>query len=257
MAAVELRVAVRRLKEIDHYERRLRGAGFRFVAGVDEAGRGALAGPLFAAAVVLPDGFDTEGLEDSKLLTPLQRERMYGRIQEEAVAVAVCRAMPGRIDRRGLHKTNLRLLRRALLMLPVRPEYILTDGFPVPRLPVPSLGMRKGDMVTASVAAASVVAKVTRDRTMDRYHRRFPRYGFDTNRGYGTAAHWEALFRFGPSPIHRRSFKGVAEAIVALAAGRVSADRVLPRLVVAEGLPKDVEVVDLVDADPPEGRILP
>jgi ribonuclease HII len=237
-------VAVRRLKEIDHYERRLRGAGFRLVAGVDEAGRGALAGPLVAAAVVLPDGFDPEGLEDSKLLTPLQRDRMYARIRDEAVAIAVCRAMPGRIDRSGLHRTNLRLLRRALTLLPVRPEYILTDGFPVPRRPVPSLGMRKGDMVTASVAAASVVAKVTRDRAMSRYHRRFPLYGFNTNRGYGTAAHWEALFRFGPCPIHRRSFKGVMEATMAVSAGRVSAGRVLPREIVAEWVPERLTVVD-------------
>jgi ribonuclease HII len=237
-------VVVRRLKEIDHYERRLRRAGFHVVAGVDEAGRGALAGPLMAAAVVLPEGFDPEGLEDSKLLTPLQRERMYARIGEEAVAIAVCRAMPGRIDRSGLHRTNLRLLRRALALLPVRPEYILTDGFPVPRLPVPSLGMRKGDMVTASVAAASIVAKVTRDRAMSRYHRRFPLYGFDTNRGYGTAAHWEALFRFGPCPIHRRSFKGVREATTAVSTGRVSAGPVLPRDIVAEWVPERLTVVE-------------
>jgi ribonuclease HII len=236
-------VVVRRLKEIDHYERRLRGAGFRVVAGVDEAGRGALAGPLVAAAVVLPEGFDPEGLEDSKLLTPLQRDRMYARIREEAEAISVCRAMPGRIDRSGLHRTNLRLLRRALILLPVRPEYILTDGFPVPRLPVPSLGMRKGDMVTASVAAASVVAKVTRDRAMSRYHRRFPLYGFNTNRGYGTAAHWEALFRFGPCSIHRRSFKGVMEAAIAVSSGRVSAGRVLPREIVAEWVPETLTVV--------------
>lgn len=242
-------MAVRRLKEIDHYERRLRGAGFRVVAGVDEAGRGALAGPLVAAAVVLPEGFDPEGLEDSKLLTPLQRDRMHARVREEAVAIAVCRAMPARIDRSGLHRTNLKLLRRALILLPVRPEYILTDGFPVPRLPVPSLGMRKGDMVTASVAAASVVAKVTRDRTMTRYHRRFPQYGFDTNRGYGTAAHWEALFRFGPSPIHRRSFKGVIHAAVAAAGGRVSAGRVLPRGLVAEWPLETVRVVRVEDDD--------
>ncbi len=237
-------MVVRRLKQIDHYERRLRGAGFRVVAGVDEAGRGALAGPLVAAAVVLPEGFDPEGLEDSKLLTPLQRDRMYARIQEEAVAIAVCRAMPGRIDRSGLHRTNLRLLRRALTQLPVRPEYILTDGFPVPRLPVPSLGMRKGDMVTASVAAASVVAKVTRDRGMSRYHRRFPQYGFNTNRGYGTASHWEALFRFGPCPIHRRSFKGVTEATMAVSTGRVAASRVLPREIVAEWVPETLTVVE-------------
>jgi ribonuclease HII len=246
-------VVVRRLKEIDHYERRLRGAGFSVVAGVDEAGRGALAGPLVAAAVVLPEGFDPQGLEDSKLLTPLQRDRMYSRIRDEAVAIAVCRAMPGRIDRSGLHRTNLKLLRRALTLLPVRPEYILTDGFPIPRLPVPSLGMRKGDMVTASVAAASIVAKVTRDRAMNRYHRRFPLYGFNTNRGYGTAAHWEALFRFGPSPIHRKSFKGVAEAAVALAVGRVSATRVLPRGFVAEWpleVAKLVAEADRYDEEP-------
>lgn len=204
-------MAVRRVKEIDHYERLLRRAGFRVVAGVDEAGRGALAGPLVAAAVVLPPGFDPEGLEDSKLLTPRQRERLYARIRDEALAVAVCRAMPRRIDRAGLHRTNLRLLRRALSLLPVPPEYVLTDGFPLKRLRVPSLGIRKGDMVTASVAAASVVAKVTRDRAMDRYHGRFPVYGFATNRGYGTAAHWAALERFGPCPIHRWSFKGVRE----------------------------------------------
>ena len=204
-------MVIRRVKEIDHYERLLREAGFAVVAGVDEAGRGALAGPLVAAAVVLPPRFDPEGLEDSKLLTPRQRDRMYVRILGDAVAWTVCRAMPRRIDRAGLHRTNLRLLRRALSLLPVSPEYILTDGFPLQGLPVPSLGIRKGDMVTASVAAASVVAKVTRDRIMDRYHRRFPDYGFDSNRGYGTARHWEALERFGPSPIHRWSFKGVRD----------------------------------------------
>ena len=202
-------MVVRRVRAIDHYERRLHRAGFTVVAGVDEAGRGALAGPLVAAAVVLPPGFDPEGLEDSKLLTPLQRRRMFARLREEAVAVAVCRAMPRRIDRAGLHRTNLRLLRRALARLPVDPQYVLTDGFPLAGLRVPSLGIRKGDMVTASVAAASVVAKVTRDAIMDRYHRRFPQYGFDTNRGYGTARHWRALERFGPSPIHRFSFRGV------------------------------------------------
>lgn len=204
-------MVVRRLKEIDHYERQLRERGFRTLAGVDEAGRGALAGPLVAAAVILPDDFDLDGIEDSKLLTPKQRREAAARIRDRALAISVRKAMPGRIDRAGLHRTNLALLRRALRTLPVVPEFVLTDGFPIKRLGLPSLALRKGDVVTASVAAASVIAKTTRDRMMDRYHRRFPAYGFDTNRGYGTERHWEALWRFGPTPIHRRSFNHVLD----------------------------------------------
>jgi ribonuclease HII len=211
VAAVEDRVVVRRLKEIDHYERQLWARGFRMLAGVDEAGRGALAGPLVAAAVILPHDFDLEGIEDSKLLTAKQRREAAARIRERALAISVRKAMPGRIDRAGLHRTNLALLRRALRTLPLVPEFVLTDGFPIKRLGLPSLALRKGDVVTASVAAASVIAKTTRDRMMDRYHRRFPEYGFDTNRGYGTERHWEALWRFGPTPIHRRSFNHVLD----------------------------------------------
>lgn len=204
-------MVVRRLKDIDHYERRLRDRGFRLLAGVDEAGRGALAGPLVAAAVVLPDDFDCHGIEDSKLLTRLQRERAFERVMERAVAVSVCRAMPRRIDRNGLHRTNKSLLRKAVRTLPVSPDFVLTDAFPLYRMNgVPCLSVRKGDVVTVSVAAASVVAKVTRDRMMDRYHRRFPDYGFNTNRGYGTQRHWDALWRMGPTPIHRMSFNHVA-----------------------------------------------
>ena len=204
-------MVVRRLKEIDHYERQLRARGFRMLAGVDEAGRGALAGPLVAAAVILPDDFDLDGIEDSKLLTPKQRREAAARIRDRALAISVRKAMPGRIDRAGLHRTNLALLRRALRTLPVVPEFVLTDGFPIKRLGLPSLALRKGDVVTASVAAASVIAKTTRDRMMDRYHRLFPQYGFDTNRGYGTERHWEALWRLGPTPIHRRSFNHVLD----------------------------------------------
>ncbi len=195
--------------DLGRYERRLRDEGFRAVAGVDEAGRGALAGPMVAAAVVLPDDFDLNGLADSKALTRPRREACFERITVEAVDVSVCRVMPSRIDRRGLHRSNLWLLRRAVLGLAVRPDYVLTDGFAIRRLEIPHLSIKKGDAVTASVAAASIVAKVTRDRIMDRYHRRFPGYGFDRHRGYGTAQHFEALARLGPSPIHRMSFKGV------------------------------------------------
>jgi ribonuclease HII len=164
---------------------------------------------MVAAAVILPDDFDLEGLADSKALTRLRREAWYERITAAAVAISVCKAMPSRIDHRGLHRSNLFLLRRALRTLPVIPDYVLTDGWPIRGILLPHLSIRKGDEVCASVAAASVVAKVVRDRIMDRYHRRFPGYGFDTNRGYGTRYHWDALDRLGPSPIHRRSFKGV------------------------------------------------
>jgi ribonuclease HII len=197
--------------DLGRYERHLRDQGFQLIAGADEAGRGALAGPLVAAAVILPEDFDLDGINDSKLLTPLQRARSYERIVARAVSVSVCRATSTRIDHRGLHKSNKFLLRRALRTLDVPPEYVLTDGWPVGYIPFPHLAMKKGDAVTASVAAASIVAKVVRDRSMDRYHRRYPAYGFDTNRGYGTRKHWDALERFGPSPIHRRSFKGVSE----------------------------------------------
>jgi ribonuclease HII len=208
-----LGVAVRRwcapVLDLDHYERRLRAQGFVRIAGADEAGRGALAGPLVAAAVILPEGFDIEGLADSKLLTPLQRDHWYERITAGAVAFAACRTLPSRIDSRGLHVSNLWLLRRALRRLDVRPDFALADGFALRGLAVPSLSIKKGDAVTASVAAASVIAKVTRDRIMDRYHRRFPQYGFDRHRGYGTASHRAAIAEFGPSPIHRMSFKGM------------------------------------------------
>jgi ribonuclease HII len=195
--------------DLGRYERQLHEQGFRRIAGVDEAGRGALAGPMVAAAVILPVDFDLEGLGDSKRLTALQRESCYGRILSGAVAVSVCKAMPSRIDHRGLHRSNLWLLGRAVRALSVPPDYVLTDGFAIPRMKLPHLSMKKGDAVTASVAAASIVAKVTRDRIMDRYHRRFPAYGFDRHRGYGTAEHFDVLARLGPTPIHRLSFRGV------------------------------------------------
>jgi ribonuclease HII len=197
------------VKSIDHYEQQLHAEGFGLVAGVDEAGRGALAGPLVAAAVILPQGFDTEGLADSKALTRGQRDLWFRRIRGKALAVAVCRALPRRIDHRGLHVSNLALLRRAVMLLELRPDFVLTDGFALPGMRLPHLSIKKGDAITVSVAAASVVAKVTRDRMMDRYHRRFPQYGFDRHRGYGTASHRAAIAQFGPCPIHRLSFKGL------------------------------------------------
>jgi ribonuclease HII len=190
-------------------EHTLHEQGFALVAGTDEVGRGALAGPLVAAAVILPADLDLKGLRDSKLLTPLARERMAAAIRENALAISLVRITPQVIDRRGLHRSNLRALRAAIARLDPRPDYALTDGFPVKRMPCPSLGIKKGDRVSASVAAASIIAKVVRDRAMRRLHRKFPAFGFVRNKGYGTAEHWRALRDVGPSPVHRMSFKGV------------------------------------------------
>ena len=200
-------------RDLGRYERALREQGFSRVAGADEAGRGALAGPLVAAAVILPDGFDLRGIVDSKILTPIQREEAYARIVAEA-CFAVAKAEPGAIDLRGLHRTNIALLRRAVKGLRPEPDYVLTDGFPVPRIPFPSLGVKKGDAVAASVAAASIVAKVTRDRIMDHLHRRHPAFGFDHNRGYGTPEHLEVLDRLGPCSVHRLSFACVGQPVL-------------------------------------------
>ena len=196
--------------DLVRYERALHDQGFARVAGADEAGRGALAGPLIAAAVVLPSDFDPTGIDDSKALTANQREAAYERIVAEAT-YAVAKVEPATIDRRGLHRSNVALLRRCVRALRPEPEYALTDGFPVPRMPCPSLAIKKGDAVAVSVAAASIIAKVTRDRIMRRMHRRFPEFGFDHNKGYGTPEHLDVLDRLGPTAIHRLSFACVGQ----------------------------------------------
>jgi ribonuclease HII len=190
-------------------ESRLLEAGFTRIAGADEVGRGALAGPLVAAAVILPERAEIPGLRDSKLCTFPERARLAEQIFDVALATSVVRVRPDKIDRRGLQRCNLEALRRSLKGLGIEPDYVLFDGFPMKRLPLPHVSVKKGDVVSTSVAAASIVAKVHRDRIMSRYHREFPVYGFKTNFGYGTPEHWAALRRHGPSRIHRRSFYGV------------------------------------------------
>jgi ribonuclease HII len=196
---------------IGHLEDVLHDRGFRVVAGVDEAGRGALAGPLVAAAVVLPAGWVPEGLRDSKLLTARQRDRLYDEIHAGALAVGVKRITNERLDRIGLQTANIRALQVALRKLDLTPDYVLVDGLFRLRLRVPSLRVIKGDRVSANVAAASVIAKVTRDRMMTRLARRYRGYGWERNKGYGAPEHLEALDRLGPSPAHRRCFATVAQ----------------------------------------------
>jgi ribonuclease HII len=202
------------------YERALIRAGFAPVAGVDEAGRGACAGPLVVAAVMLrPDGRTMiPGLADSKELLPAAREEVYRLVVQAAFTWHVVVIPPKQIDRLGLHVCNVTGMRRALAGLRCRPGFALTDGFPVRGLDVPSLAMWKGDQVAACVAAASILAKVTRDRIMTDLDEAHPLYGFARHKGYCTPDHKEALMDHGPCPSHRFSYVNVIEAMRARAA---------------------------------------
>lgn len=211
-----VRPTIRKSSGLYGYERALCRLGLGPVAGADEAGRGACAGPLVAAAAVLTEGRRGEvpGLADSKLLTPVARERAYDEVISRAAAWSVVVVPPGEVDRIGLYVANVEALRRALAKLDVSPGYVLTDGFPVAGLGVPGLAMWKGDQVAACIAAASVIAKVTRDRIMTELHTSWPQYDFATHKGYVTPEHQTALSRLGPSPVHRRSYVNVARAAV-------------------------------------------
>jgi ribonuclease HII len=209
-----VRATVRRDAGLYGYERALARRGLTPVAGVDEAGRGACAGPLVVAAAVLPAGRRGEvpGLADSKLLTPLARERVYAEVVRRAASWSAVVISPQEVDRIGLHVANVVGMRRALAQLTVEPAYALTDGFPVPGLEVPGLAVWKGDRVAACIAAASVVAKVTRDRLMVALHDHWPNYDFASHKGYCTADHQAALVEHGPCPEHRFSYVNVRAA---------------------------------------------
>ena len=196
------------------YETVLARAGFSPVAGIDEAGRGACAGPLVVAAVVLDPASIRKmpGLADSKLLSPAAREDAYAEVLSLAVDWHVVVIPADQIDATGLHVCNVSGMRRAFAGLRCRPGYVLTDGFPVRGLGAPALAVWKGDRVTASVAAASVLAKVSRDRMMRDLHERYPLYGFDRHKGYNTDDHVRALAEHGPCPAHRYSFVNVRAA---------------------------------------------
>ena len=194
-----------------HFEARARDRGFRAVAGIDEAGRGPLAGPVVAAAVILPEVFDLPGLTDSKKLSEKARMRLYPLIREQALAVGVGVARAGEVDLVNILQATLRSMERAVARLSVPVDFLLVDGnVPLP-ISLPQQTLVKGDSRSLSIAAASVVAKVVRDRIMVAYDRLFPGYGLAGHKGYGSAAHREAIARLGPSPCHRRTFGGVRE----------------------------------------------
>jgi len=214
MSTLPRGLTVRRDAGLYGYERTLRRHGIEPIAGVDEAGRGACAGPLVAGAAILPAGKAgiVPGLADSKLLTAKARERCYEQIVRRAVAWSVVVMSHQECDRLGMHVVNVEALRRAVAKLDVAPSYVLTDGFPVDGLGAPGLAVWKGDRVAACVAAASVIAKVTRDRLMDELDQEWPAYDFGTHKGYITPTHTTALDEHGPSPVHRMRFVNVRRA---------------------------------------------
>jgi ribonuclease HII len=205
---------VRRDAGLYGYERALRRHGIAPIAGVDEAGRGACAGPLVAGAAILPEGRAgiVPGLADSKLLTAAARERCYEQVIRRALAWSVVVIGHEECDRLGMHVANVEALRRAVALLDLPPAYVLTDGFPVDGLGVPGLAVWKGDRVAACISAASVIAKVTRDRIMTELDSRWPAYDFKTHKGYITDVHAAALTEHGPSPVHRMRFVNVRRA---------------------------------------------
>jgi ribonuclease HII len=210
------RAQVRRGRGLYGYDRTLDRLGLAPVAGADEAGRGACAGPLVVAAALLPlgRGREIDELADSKLLSPSARERVARRVRETAIDLAVVVVSPEEIDRAGVHRANLEAMRRALARLAERPAYVLTDGFAVAGTGVPGLGVWKGDRVSANVAAASVVAKVTRDALMEELDAQYPGYGFAVHKGYSTPEHQRALRERGPCEQHRQSYANVSAVLL-------------------------------------------
>jgi ribonuclease HII len=188
-------------------ENGLRRIGFVHVAGVDEVGRGCLAGPVVAAAVVLDPERYVPGVADSKVVTAEDRARLYGEIVTAAVAWAVSLVDPAEIDRINIHRASLQAMREAVMRLVPLPGFVLVDGFRIPELLIPQRFVIGGDRRSTAIAAASIVAKVTRDRMMAELHTQDPRYGFDRHKGYATRDHLDAVARFGYSPVHRRTFR--------------------------------------------------
>lgn len=211
---VKSRRVVTTTPDLRRYEDLAARCGFTNIAGVDEAGRGAAAGPLVVAAVILAPGASIRGLRDSKLLTPSTREALHQQIVAQARAVATVVVAVAEIDRAGVHVADVVGMRRAVARLPIRADFAITDGFGPPGLPMSGLAVWKGDRICASVAAAGIVAKVTRDRLMNDCDRQYPQYGLAVHKGYLTPQHMDRLDVLGPCAIHRRSFAPVRRALL-------------------------------------------
>ena len=196
-----------RLSFMLRHERSLWGSGRTRIAGVDEVGRGPLAGPVVAAAVILPQDFDVLGIDDSKKLSPKKREELSGVIQEKALAWSLGWVWPETIDDINILEATKQAMAQAVNGLSLRPDHVLIDGnFTVRSLDLPQTAIVKGDANSTSIAAASILAKVARDKYMEEMAQVYPGYAFESNKGYGTKAHYEGLEKLGPCPIHRKTF---------------------------------------------------
>lgn len=199
-----------RLQEMLMFEKEAYQQGYRILAGIDEAGRGPLAGPVVAAACILPKGLLIANVNDSKQLTPKTRERLFERLTtDSSIIFGVGIIESEEIDRINIYQATIRAMWQAVDQLATFPDCLLVDGMGLPHPVLPCKKIIKGDQLSQSIAAASIIAKETRDRLMRAYHQQWPLYGFDQHKGYGTAQHLEALDRFGPCPIHRRSFEPI------------------------------------------------
>ena len=192
---------------IQQFEQTLRQQGYQRIAGIDEAGRGALAGPVVAAAVILPIGCQISGVTDSKQLTPKQRARLFDEIHRTAVAVGVGHINHKEIDQINILQATMGAMAQAIAQITPSPDYALVDGTHLPKISLPAKAIPKGDALVQSIAAASIIAKVTRDRLMIELNEIYPGYDFRRHKGYGTLLHRQAIAQLGPCPIHRRSFK--------------------------------------------------
>lgn len=200
----KLEIERRRLQQMRQYEESY--TQYEYICGIDEVGRGPLAGPVVAAAVILPGDCEILYLNDSKKLSAKRREELYGEIQSKAIAIGIGMAGPGRIDEINILQATYEAMRQAVGELAIQPQILLNDAVTIPGISIPQIPIIKGDAKSVSIAAASVIAKVTRDRLMEEYERVFPGYGFADNKGYGSPAHIAALKELGPTLIHRRSF---------------------------------------------------
>lgn len=193
------------------FEQQARLRGYRLIAGIDEAGRGALAGPVVAAAVILPDGLRIDGVDDSKKLSPETRERLFDVIMEQAFSVGIGMGGADLIDEINILQATRHAMLEAVSSLTPQPDFLLIDGITPIATPIPQKTVKKGDSLSLSIAAASIIAKVSRDRLMRGLDADYPGYGFATHKGYGSATHLEAIRQLGPSGVHRMTFGGVRE----------------------------------------------
>lgn len=201
-----------RIEQMKKYERELREQGLSYIAGVDEVGRGPLAGPVVAACVILPEDFFIPQINDSKKLSGKQRDELYDKIMEQAIDVGIGVVSSEEIDRMNILQATIKAMLEAVDSLKITPEFLLIDALEIPAL-IPQMKIIKGDAKSVSIACASIVAKVYRDRLMEQYSKQYPQYHFAKNAGYGTKEHLEALKKYGPCPLHRKSFSPIKEMI--------------------------------------------